>query len=245
MIEDTIRQMKADGVKRAIAFVTSGFSCYSGCRQYREDIIHALEAAGEGAPQIDKIRVFYNHPGFITPVVDHLRTALSKFPDDAREQVHIIFTAHSIPARMAHNSAYEAQLGEACRLVAEQLGTARYELAYQSRSGSPHMPWLEPDILDYLEFLAEQGVTNVAVMPIGFLSDHMEVVFDLDTEAAEKAKELGMTLVCAETVGTAKPFVRMIRELIEERMTENPERLALGNWGANHDICPIACCLPG
>jgi len=245
LIEDTIRQMRDDGVKRALAFFTSAFSSYSGCRQYRENIQRAIEAVGDGAPEIDKIRVFYNHPGFIMSVVDNIHAALEQFSDDEHGEVHIAFTAHSIPMGMANNSAYEAQLKEACRIVADVLGTSHYGLVYQSRSGAPHIPWLEPDILDYMQDLHQQGISRLVIMPIGFLSDHMEVLFDLDTEAVEKADELGMHMVRAATVGTAQPFVHMIRDLIVERMTENPERPVLGILGANHDICPLNCCLPG
>lgn len=245
LIEDTLRQMKDDGVKRALAFFTSGFSCYSGCRQYRENIVAAQAAVGEGAPEVDKIRVFYNHPGFIQPVVDHIKAALEHWPEDKRDTVHLIFTAHSIPMGQARNSAYEAQLKEACRIVAEILGTEDYTLVYQSRSGPPAMPWLEPDICDYMAEIHAQGRNDVIIMPIGFISDHMEVMFDLDTEAKDLADELGMTMVRAASVGTAQPFVRMIRDLIVERMTEKPERPALGNRGPNHDICPLNCCLPG
>ena len=244
LITDTIRQMRDDGVKRAIAFITSAFSSYSGCRQYRENIIEAIETVGDGAPEIDKLRVFYNHPGFINPVVENVKQALEQFPKDQRDSIHIAFTAHSIPMSMAKNSAYEAQLHEACKIVASQLNTDNYSLVYQSRSGSPHIPWLEPDILDHMETLHNQGLNNLVIMPIGFLSDHMEVLFDLDTEAVEKAEELGMTMIRAHSVGTAKPFVRMICDLIKERMIQNPERLALGTYGANHDICPLNCCLP-
>ena len=245
MISDTVQQMKDDGIQRALAFFTSSFSSYSGCRQYREDIQKAIETVGEGAPEFDKIRVFYNHPGFIHPVVDNVRSAIEKFPEDERDTVHIAFTAHSIPMGMARNSAYETQLKEACRIVAEMIGTENYNLVYQSRSGPPQVPWLKPDILDYMDDIAEQGVKNLVIMPIGFVSDHLEVMFDLDTEAVEKAEELGMKMVRAATVGTAKPFVRMIRELILERMSDNPDRLALGDFPANHDICPLNCCLPG
>lgn len=245
MITDTVQQMKDDGVKRAIAFFTSSFSSYSGCRQYREDIQRAVEAVGDGAPEFDKIRVFYNHPGLIYTVVDKIKSALDQFSDDERDSVHLAFTAHSIPMGMARNSAYEVQLKEACRIVAETLNTDNYELVYQSRSGPPQVPWLEPDILDYMEELDAKGVKNLVIVPIGFISDHMEVMFDLDTEAIEKAEELGMKMVRAGTVGTAQPFVKMIRDLIVERMTENPIRPALGNRPANHDICPVNCCLPG
>lgn len=244
LITDTIQQMKDDGVKRAIAFFTSGFSCYSGCRQYRENIIAAQDAV-EGAPEIDKIRVFYNHPGFINPVVDNVRDALSAWDESEHDNVHIIFTAHSIPMGQARNSDYELQLNESCRIAADLLGTENYTLVYQSRSGPPQMPWLEPDILDYMEEIHAKSINDIVIVPIGFISDHMEVMFDLDTEAEDLAKELGMKMVRAKTVGTAKPFVKMIRDLVVERMTENPERPALGERPANHDICPLNCCLPG
>lgn len=244
LIEDTLQQMRDDGVKRAIAFFTSAFSSYSGCRQYREDIMRAQDAV-EGAPEIDKIRVFYNHPAFLYTVAEHIKTALAKWSEEERADVPILFTAHSIPLGMARNSAYEAQLIEACRIVAQELlNTQNYALVYQSRSGSPHSPWLEPDILDTMHEYHERGINDVVIMPIGFISDHMEVLFDLDTEACELAQELGMKMVRAATVGTAKPFVRMIRDLIVERMTDNPVRPAVGMRGANHDVCPVNCCLP-
>lgn len=245
LITHTMQQMKDDGIKRAIAFFTSSFSSYSGCRQYREDIIRAQEAVGEGAPEVDKIRVFYNHPGFINPTVENIQTALEEWSEDERDKVRIVFTAHSLPMAQVRNSAYEEQLKEACRIVAEIIGKEDYVLVYQSRSGPPQMPWLEPDIIDYMEEIHEEGINDIIIMPIGFISAHMEVIFDLDTEAAQKADELGMKMIRAKTVDTAKPFVSMIRELIIERMTESPERVALGQFEANHDICPIDCCLPG
>lgn len=244
-ITDTMQQMKNDNVKRAISFFTSSFSSYSGCRQYREDIIRAQEAVGEGAPEIDKLRVFYNHPGFINPTVDSIQTALANWSENERDNVRIIFTAHSLPMGQVRNSAYEEQLKEACRIVAEKLDTENYVLVYQSRSGPPQMPWLEPDIIDYMEEIHEEGIRDIIIMPIGFVSAHMEVIFDLDTEAAQKAGELGMKMIRAQTVDTAKPFVQMIRELIVERMTANPERIALGQFEVSHDICPVDCCLPG
>jgi len=242
LVEDTIRQMRDDGVRRALTFVTSAFSSYSGCRQYREDIIRACDAV-QNAPEFDKIRVFYNHPGFIEPMIEKTQAALAQFPEDQRDGVHLAFTAHSIPLGMAQHSDYEAQLAEACRLVAEGVGTDNYRLVYQSRSGPPHIPWLEPDIGDYLQAIHAEGVQNVVIVPIGFISDHMEVMFDLDTEAVEVADELGMTLMRAGTVGTHPKFVRMIRELIVERMTAQPERRAVGQCAPNHDICPLNCCL--
>lgn len=244
-LADTLRQMRDDGVQRALIFVTSAFSSYSGCRQYREDVIRAYEVVGADVPAFDKLRVFYNHPGFIEPMVEKTQQALAQFPPEIRPDVHFVFTAHSIPMGMARNSPYVAQLEEACHLIAERIGTTNYQLVYQSRSGPPHVPWLEPDICDYLRQLKGQGITNVLIIPIGFISDHMEVLFDLDTEAKHVATELGIHLVRAETVGTHPAFIQMIRQLILERMTARPERRFLGTHGPSHDICPIDCCLKG
>jgi protoporphyrin/coproporphyrin ferrochelatase len=243
-VTDTIRQMRVDGVRRALVFVTSAFSSWSGCRQYREDVIRALKTlGGDEGPEFDKIRVFYNHPGFIEPMIELTQAALARLPVERRAGAAVVFTAHSIPAEMAKYSAYERQLAEAARLIAGATGTKRSRLAYQSRSGSPRVPWLEPDILAELTTLHEAGVADVVVVPLGFVSDHMEVLFDLDHEAMEHAAALGMTMIRAGTVGAHPRFVTMIRELIEERMTANPERPALGRRGPNHDICPLGCCL--
>jgi ferrochelatase len=244
-VTDTIHQMRDDGVRNVLVFVTSAFSSYSGCRQYREDVIRARETIGDGVPTFDKLRVFYNHPGFIEPMVERTQKALAQFDPDVRQDVHLVFTAHSIPMSMARNSNYAVQLEHACQLVAERIGTTNYQLVYQSRSGPPQVPWLEPDICDYLDCLKAQHVDKVVVVPIGFISDHMEVMFDLDHEAKQRAAELGIEMVRAGTVGTHPAFIEMIRELILERMTANPERQALGSCGASHDICPIDCCLKG
>ncbi|MBI4420067.1 MAG: ferrochelatase [Gemmatimonadetes bacterium] len=245
LVTDTVRRMRDDGVKRALVFVTAGFSCYSGCRQYREDIIRAVEAVGGGAPAFDKLRVFYNHPGFIEANVDHLRTGLERVSAGRRADVRAVFTAHSIPLAMAKASDYERQLAEASRLVAEGAGVREHDLVYQSRSGPPQVPWLGPDILHRLVELAERGVQAVVVHPIGFISDHIEVLWDLDQEAREKAQALGLEFVRSATAGTHAAFVRMVRELIEERITPNPVRRAAGRFGPNHDICPVDCCLVG
>jgi ferrochelatase len=247
LLTDTMRQMSADGVRRALVFATAGFSCYSGCRQYREDVARAMAQLGLTDDDIsfDKIRVFYNHPGFVEAMASRLHEALAAFPADARAGVETIFTAHSIPQAMARSSAYVAQLRDACELVARAADIERWRLAYQSRSGAPHMPWLEPDILDEIESLSAAGAGNVVVAPIGFISDHMEVLFDLDEEAAERAAELGVRFVRAGTAGTHPAFVGMIRSLVEERMTDCPTRFALGSRGPNHDICPLNCCLSG
>ena len=243
MLPDTLRKMQADGVRRALSFVTSAYSSYSSCRQYREDIARAQQAAGEGAPVVDKIRVFHNHPGFIEAVTDRVKEALETIPQDMRDAANLIYTAHSIPMAMAQACDYETQLMEACRLVTEKLGRREWRLVYQSRSGPPSQPWLEPDILECLREIKGQGGTaDVVVSPIGFVSDHMEILFDLDTEAAELCAELGLQMVRAKTVGTHPRFIRMIRELICERMDDNYEREALGVLGPRPDVCPADCC---
>ncbi len=246
MLTDTMRQMRDDGIERALCLFTSAYSCYSGCRQYRENLYAAQQAVGEGAPEVDKVRMFYNHPDFIAANADHLQQALDRFPAEKRANVKVAFTAHSIPDGMANRSDYEVQLKETSRLVAEAVGLSseNWELVYQSRSGPPHQPWLEPDILDYMEAINDNRITDIVIMPVGFISDHMEVMYDLDTEAEQLAQERGMTMVRAATVGVHPKFVGMLRELIVERMTENPERRAIGERPANHDVCPTYCCLP-
>ena len=243
MLTDTLCQMKADGVHRALAFVTSAYSSYSSCRQYREDIARAQEATGEGAPVVDKIRAFHNHPGFVEAVVDRLQQALAKIPAERREAAHLIYTAHSIPVAMSQGCDYEKQLKETGRLVAEELGHKEWRLVYQSRSGPASQPWLEPDILDCLrEIKARGGSSDVVIAPIGFVSDHMEILFDLDTQARELCAEFGLQMVRAETVGTHPRFIRMIRELIRERQDENEVRLALGVLPPRPDFCAQDCC---
>lgn len=245
LLPDALREMQSAGVKKAIAFFTSAFSSYSGCRQYRENIDAARAEVGQGAPQVDKLRVFYNHPGFIEPMAERVSAALSEFTAEEQATVRVLFTAHSIPMSMAANCRYEAQFREASRLVAERCGldASQWQVVYQSRSGPPSQPWLEPDVGDALrEIAAKKTTSNVVIVPIGFISDHMEVMYDLDYEAAAICKELGIKMVRAGTVGTHPRFVRMIRELIEERLSANPVRLALGTEGPSHDVCPVNCC---
>ncbi len=241
-LEDALRQMKEDGKKRALAFVTSAYSSYSGCRQYRENIEKAREEVGEGAPEVDKIRVFYNHPGFIEANVDGLLAAFETLPKDRRESARIAFTAHSVPCAMAETSDYEDQLQETARLVAEGARNDRWQLVYQSRSGPPHVPWLGPDILEHLDALSQINVKDIVVAPVGFLADHMEIVWDLDIEARNHANNLGITLTRAPTAGTHPAFVSMIRELIEERLGRTQTRQAVGKRGPSHDVCPPDCC---
>ena len=245
LLPDTMKRMADDGISRAIAFVTSAFSSYSSCGQYLEDIARARAAVGERAPRIDKVRAFYNHPGFIEAMSDRVRAAFEQLPAGRRAAARLAFTAHSIPLAMASGCAYVAQLEEACRLVAAGAGRAEWGLAYQSRSGALHQPWLEPDILDHLRVLRDQGATDVVVAPIGFVSDHMEVRYDLDLEARGRAEELGLNLVRAGTAGSHPRFVSMVRELVEERQRGAPERPALGTLGPVPDVCPEDCCPAG
>jgi ferrochelatase len=242
-LADTIGRMADDGVRRALAFVTSAYGSYSSCRQYLEDIERARAEVGARAPIVEKIRNFYNHPGFIEPMAAHVREALATFPPESRPAVELVYTAHSIPASMARTSKYAGQLEEASRLVSERAGRSEARLVFQSRSGPPSQPWLEPDICDYLrELAASQRTRDVVVAPIGFLSDHLEVLFDLDTEAREVARELGLNMVRAATVGVHPRFITMIRELIVERVYAKEERPALGALGPEPDFCPADCC---
>ena len=238
LLPDALKQMADDGIKRAIAFVTSAYSSYSSCRQYRENIRDALAAVGPTAPEVDKIRAFYNHPLFIEANIDQIRKALSA----AGEHPGLVFTAHSIPESMATNCEYASQLTEASRLVAESLGQEDWQLVYQSRSGSPTQPWLGPDICDHLRELKAKGVTDVVVAPIGFVSDHMEVIYDLDVQAKKVADELGIRMVRAATAGTHPLFVRMIRELLLERTLGTPASV-IGLHGPSHNVCADDCCL--
>jgi protoporphyrin/coproporphyrin ferrochelatase len=242
-LTDTVRQMAQAGVRRALAYVTSAFSSYSGCRQYLENIAAARAAVGPQAPAIDKLRVFFNHPGFIAALVDRARQALNQLPADRRCSAQILYTAHSIPLAMAQTCQYVQQLQEACRLISASLGHERFQLVYQSRSGPPHQPWLEPDLRDAVHRLHDQGgLDDLVIVPVGFLSDHVEVLFDLDIEARALCERLGARMVRAGTVGTHPRFVRMIRELIEERLRPAAVRLTVGSLSAWPDVCPTDCC---
>lgn len=242
MLADTLGKMKRDGMRRALAFVTSAFSSYSGCRQYREDIGRAQAEVGEGAPEVEKLRVFFNHPGFIAATEDRVREALIQVPADPRDKVRIIYTAHSIPISMANTCYYVRQLEEVRQLVSARLGASNDALVYQSRSGAPGQPWLEPDILDYLrEVKARDLASAVVLAPISFISDHMEVLYDLDVEAKELCDSISLPMVRAKTVGVHPKFIALIRELIEER-TNNAERRAVGSLGARADVCADDCC---
>jgi len=206
LLPDTLRQMRDDGIHRAIAFATSAFGSYSGCRQYSENIQAARAVVGEDAPEIVKIPPFSEHPLFLEAMTDRVRAAMTQLP-----RARLVFTAHSVPMAIAQSSPYVEQMTTASRRIAEALGVSDWRLVYQSRSGPPSQPWLGPDVCDYLR--ERPGDTVIA--PIGFLSDHMEVIYDLDTEARAVCDELGMRMVRAGTVGTHPAIVRMIAELIE------------------------------
>lgn len=241
-IPDALRECREKGYRKLLVYVTSGFSCYSGCRQYRENLMSAQAEIGPEAPTFDKIRVFFNHPLFIDVLTDRVGEAFTLLPEAERDRARLVFTAHSIPRSMADNSAYTTQLNETARLVAERLEKPEWDLVFQSRSGPPRMPWLEPDIRDHLDALKAEGVISVVVSPLGFVSDHMEVLFDLDLEARDHAAKLGMNYVRASTPGNDPRMVEMIAELVRERLEDWPERRTVGRLPAKHDVCPADCC---
>ena len=247
-LADTVARMTADGVTRAQVFVTSAFGSYSGCRQYRENLAAAADEIGADAPTLDKLRLYFNHPGFIEPMADNVMAALGELRDDSDALPRLVFTAHSIPTVMAGGCDYEAQLRDAAQLVLAATGlddadTIEWDLAFQSRSGPPSVPWLEPDINDHLATLAATGVDRVVLVPIGFVSDHMEVMFDLDTQAAQTADQLGITMARAATVGTDPRLVAMVRALVAERL-DGATPVALGHRGPWPDDCPPDHCPP-
>ena len=243
----TLAEMADAGISRALAFVTSPYSSFSSCRQYLGDIEAARGQVGQSAPQVDKIRQYFNHPGFISSFAAAAAQAADSLPGD---DFDLIFTAHSIPVSMAEASgpaggAYQAQLAEAARLVAAEIGYQRpWYLAYSSRSGPPAQPWLEPDINDLLAERAAAGSRAAVAVPIGFISDHMEVKFDLDVEAAGTARQLGLVYARAATPGTSPMLVSMIADLVAERLDETPPAV-LGPLGAWPGACPDGCCAPG
>jgi ferrochelatase len=263
-LTDTVREMADAGVERAIAFVTSAYSSYSACRQYYDDLDQAIAAVGPRAPRIDKIRPYFNHPGFIEPFAAGVADALATLPDGAQGATRLICTAHSVPAAMAAASGsqtagtaapgaaggrYAAELGEASRLISERAvaGSLPFDLVYQSRSGPPGVPWLAPDVNDHLRLLAAGGGADAVVLaPVGFVSDHMEVVHDLDVEAAQTAASLGLSFARAKAPGSTPRFAQMVCELVAERTAGAPA-LALGAFGlgafaGGADACPADCC---
>ncbi|MEZ5092473.1 ferrochelatase [Nocardioides sp.] len=255
-LADALAQMRDDGVTRAACFVTSAYSSYSSCRQYRENLA-AAAAEVPGAPRLDKLRTYYNHPGFVGPVVDAVLAAMADLPADVRDDARLVFVTHSIPLTMnaasgPRGGAYVAQHESVAAAVVDQVRrevsrSVDHDLVYCSRSGPPTVPWLEPDVNDHLEQLAEAGTRAVVLVPVGFVSDHMEVVYDLDTEALVTADKLGLAAARAATPGVDPRFVALVRELVLERAAaergELPARSAVGALPAGHDRCPAGCCV--
>lgn len=244
LLPQALASMRRDGVTRAVAFVTSAFSSYSGCRQYRENIEAARQGLGREAPVVDKIRPFFNHPGFVDAMAQRVQEALSHFDERDGRTAKVLFTAHSIPSVMAAGCRYVEQLREASALVGDRVGTDDWELVFQSRSGPLSQPWLEPDICDRLRDLRESRVARVCAAPIGFLSDHLEVLFDLDVEAKGVARDAGIDFVRAATVGIHPAFVSCVCDLIEERLRGGTARAGIGAIPALPDECPADCCPP-
>lgn len=266
LAEDTVAQMSADGVSRALVFPTSAWGGYSGCRQYHEDITRARESAGPGAPELVKLRQYFDHPLLIGAFADAIAAARAELDAggqaDARRvsagpgAPRLVFTAHSVPLSADANAGppadggnlYSRQVAETARLCAAATGFDEYDVVWQSRSGPPQVPWLEPDICDHLETLAAAGEEAVIVCPIGFVSDHLEVVWDLDTEARDKARELGLGFARAATPGTDPRFAELVVELARERLDGlRPSRLGvepLYGAGVNGGPCAVGCCAP-
>ncbi len=254
-LADALREMRADGITSALCLMTSAYSSYSGCRQYRENLADAVaevEADGLGAaPRLDKLRHFFDHPGFLEPMADSVVDCVQRLAADGVVAPRLVFTTHSIPTSSAESSgpeggAYVAQHEAVADLVWRAVADRAevqdgWDLVYQSRSGAPSIPWLEPDISDHLAALRAADVPGVVIAPIGFVSDHMEVVWDLDTVALADARELGLPALRSATVGTDPRFVAMVRELVLERVGSAPAR-ASSVLGPMHDVCPGTCC---
>ncbi len=249
-LADTLRAMADDGIERCVALATSAYSSFSGCRQYLEDIDRARARAGPGAPEVSKIPPYYRHPAFVSCFTDAAARALASLPAGLAAGADLVFTAHSIPESMSAASgpgggAYPAQLAHVAGQVAAGLGRTSWQLAYSSRSGPPSVPWLEPDIGDCLAGLARAGSRAVCVIPIGFVSDHMEVIFDLDVEAAQTARRLGLAMARAATPGTDPRFVAMIASLAREWEAGGARQVARALGDEQAGMCSAGCCAPG
>ena len=254
-LRDAVQRMAADGITRAACFVTSAYSSWSSCRQYRENLYAAADGV-PGAPRLDRLRAYYNHPGFVDPVVDATLAALADLPDGVRDRARLVFVTHSIPTAMndasgPHGGAYLAQHRDVTTVVADRVlaatGVARgHDLVFCSRSGAPHVPWLEPDVNDHLERVAAEGEVAAVLVPVGFVSDHMEVVYDLDTEALATAEKVGVEVRRAATPNGDPRFVAAVRDLLLERAAvergEGVIRAAVGEIGPLWDRCPAGCC---
>jgi ferrochelatase len=246
-VDDVVRQMADDGVRKALVFVTSAYASYSACRQYQDDLAAAGAAVGESAPELHKLRHFFDHPGFIEPQRDAVRGVLATIDADRHSTTRLVFVAHSLPETMAVASGpggglYVAQLEAAAGLVASAAPEISWGLAYSSRSGPPTTPWLTPDVNDALRSLPGERVTDVVCVPIGFVSDHIEVRWDLDVEVAATAAELGMRFHRTAPPSADPRFVAMVRELVQERLDPAAPRRAMSMLGPSHDVCPADCC---
>ncbi|HXV93862.1 MAG TPA: ferrochelatase [Pseudonocardia sp.] len=256
MVEDTVAGMARDGVRRALVFATSAYGGYSACRQYHEDIARARKAVGDAAPELVKLRHFFDHPAFVAANADAVRAAYGRLDAQVRDRARLVFTAHSVPtaadaaagppAEGGHR--YSRQVAEAARLVAAELGVAEHDVVWQSRSGPPQVPWLEPDVVDHVEALHAAGVPAVVVSPVGFVSDHLEVVWDLDTEAKQRADELGMGFARAATAGPDPRFADMVVELVAEHVHDMAPRglgrVPRAGCTVNGAPCAVDCCVP-
>ncbi|MFV2039051.1 MAG: ferrochelatase [Acidimicrobiales bacterium] len=241
LLTDVVSEMVAAGHKRILAIVTSAFGSYSGCRQYSEDLSQAIESVA--APiEIVKARLYWNHPGFLAAMTDRINGALDTVDPQARTRARLVFTAHSIPTAWITTAPYVDQLRAAAGHLASSCAPGlAWDLVFQSRSGPPHAAWLEPDIVDHLEQLHSTGQDIVVVIPLGFISDHMEVVYDLDVQARARADELGVTMIRVDTVGTHPAFVAALRGLVEEHLAGTPPLTAIGEAWPNP--CPHGCCV--
>jgi protoporphyrin/coproporphyrin ferrochelatase len=246
-LTETMQAMADDGVSTAIAFATSAYSSFSSCRQYLDDIARARALVGEKAPMVTKIPPYYRHEAFIASFTESAARAMESLPEEVRAGAELVFTAHSIPESMAaasgpHGGAYQAQLTEAAGLVAAGLGAGSWRLAYQSRSGPPAVPWLGPDISDCLTDLAKAGAPAAVVVPIGFISDHMEVVYDLDVEAARTARDLGLPMARAATPSANPRFVAMISSLVSDFATTRGAHATFALGPDATTFCGQHCC---
>ncbi|MCW2694078.1 MAG: ferrochelatase [Mycobacterium sp.] len=250
LLADVIPELYAAGHRRVLAVLTSAYPSYSGCRQYREDL--ALAAEGLDGLVVDRVRHYADLPGFVDTVAANTRAALAELDADVRAGAHVVFTAHSIPLTMAATAGptgdeYVGRLRDTAAAVMERVDPARpWELVWQSRSGPPTTPWLEPDVGDQLAALAAGGTPAAVLVPVGFLSDHMEVVYDLDVQAAHRAGELGLAVRRAATPGTAPAFVAALADVAVDRAREargGPVApVSATRGGPSHTVCPLTCC---
>jgi len=263
-LTDAVAQMAGDGIRRALAFVTSAFGSYPGCRAYLEDIELARKNVGPSAPHIDKLRLYYNHPEFIEAWAERTLAALKELSPEEPQPARVVFTAHSLPISLARSAPFERQLLESCRLVWERIKqptqtvnfpdvsasqddvrafVTGWDLAYQSRSGPQDQAWLEPDVAECLRRLHAEGVGNVVIVPIGFLGESMEIIYDLDIAIFRMCESMGLNMVRAATIGNHPRLTKLIRSLVLERLDPTAERSALGQDGPWPDCCPAECCL--